>query len=65
MAIAINRVRARCTNNSLIQQPKFMEFLPHIKHHISSMPQKFHLIWSPTFAVMKMTLTTSIENLEA
>jgi hypothetical protein len=42
-----------------------MKFLPHIKHHMSSMSQKNHFIWSPTFAAMKMTNTTSIENLDA
>jgi hypothetical protein len=63
MAIAINHVRARYTNNSFIQQQKFMKFLPHIKHHMSSMPQKFYFIWSPTTTVMKKTNATSIENL--
>jgi hypothetical protein len=63
MAITINHVRARYTNNSLIQHPKFMKFLPHINNHISSMPKKFHFIWRPKFAVMKMTNTTSIQNL--
>jgi hypothetical protein len=53
IAIARNHVRTRYTNNSLIQQPKFMKVLPHIKHHMSSMPQKFHLIWSPRSSVMK------------
>jgi hypothetical protein len=65
MAIATNHVRARYTNNSLIQHQKFMKFLPYIKHHMSSMPQKLYFIWSLTFAVMKITNTTSIENLEA
>jgi hypothetical protein len=65
MAIAINHVRARYTNKSLIQQPEFMKFLPHIKHHMSSMLQKFHFIWSPTTTVMKKTNETSIENLDA
>jgi hypothetical protein len=58
-------VRARWINNSFILPPKFIKFLPHIKYHRSNMPQKFHFIWSPTFAVMKMTNTTSIENLKA
>jgi hypothetical protein len=40
-----------------------MKFLPYIKHHMSSVPQKFHFIWSPTFAVMKKTNTTSIKTL--
>jgi hypothetical protein len=65
MAIAINPMRARYTNNSLIQHPTFMKFLPHINNHISSMPPKFHFIWSPKFAVMKMTNTTNKENLDA
>jgi hypothetical protein len=65
MAIAINHVRARYTNNSLIQNPKFMKSLPHIKNHMGSIPQKLHFIWSLTFAVMKMTNATIIENLEA
>jgi hypothetical protein len=64
MAITITHVRARYTNNSLIQQLKFMKFLPHIKHHMISMTQKFHFICSPTFAVMKMTTTTNKENLD-
>jgi hypothetical protein len=42
-----------------------MKFLPDIKHHMSSMPQKFHFIWSPTFVVMKMINTTSTKNLAA
>jgi hypothetical protein len=42
-----------------------MKFLPHIKHHMSSMPQKFQFIWSPRSAVMEMTNTTSIKNLAA
>jgi hypothetical protein len=42
-----------------------MKFLPHIKHHMSSMPQKFHFIWSPTTAVMKKTNAPSIQNLVA
>ena len=41
------------TNNSLMQQPMTMKFLPHIKHHMSTMPQKFHFIWSPRSAVMQ------------
>jgi hypothetical protein len=65
MTIAINHVRARYTNNSLIQHPKLMKLLPHIKNHMVSIPQKFHFIWSHTFAVMKMTNATIIENLEA
>jgi hypothetical protein len=65
MTVAINHVRARYTNNSLIWQPPFMKFLPHIENHMSSMPQKFYFIWSPTTAVIKMTNTTIIENLEA
>jgi hypothetical protein len=64
IAFAINHVRARYTNNPLKQQPKFMKLLPHLKNHMSSMPKKIHFIWSPTSAVMKMTNTTSIENLE-
>jgi hypothetical protein len=65
IAIARNHVRAIYTNNSLIQKPKFMKFLPHMKHHMSSIPKKFHFIWSPTTLVMKKTNATSIENLEA
>jgi hypothetical protein len=65
MTIAINHVRARYTNDSLIQHPKFMKVLPHINHHMSIMTQKFHFIWSPTTAVMKKTNATSIENLDA
>jgi uncharacterized membrane-anchored protein YhcB (DUF1043 family) len=65
MIFAINHVRARYTNNSLKQQPKFMKLLSHLKHHMSSVPEKVHFIWSTTSAVMKMTNTTSIENLEA
>jgi hypothetical protein len=42
-----------------------MKLLPHITHDMSSMPQKFHFIWSPKFVDMKMTNTTSNENLEA
>jgi hypothetical protein len=63
--IAITRihVRARWINNSLLLPPKFMKFLPNIKHHRSSMPQNFHFIWSHTTAVMKKTNATSIENL--
>jgi hypothetical protein len=63
MDIAINHVRARYTNNSLIQQSKFMKLLPHIKHDMSSMSQKFHIISSSKFTVMKKTNATSIENL--
>jgi hypothetical protein len=65
IAIARIHVRARYTNKSLIKQPKFMKFLPHSKHHMSIIPQKFHFIWSPRSAVMKMTNTTSIKNLAA
>jgi hypothetical protein len=65
MAIAINHVRARYTNNSPIQNPEFMKLLPHIKNHMSSMPQKYNFILSSKFVVMKMTNTTSIENLVA
>jgi len=50
---------------SKLIKPKILKFLPHIKHHMSSMPQKFHFIWSPTTAVMKKTNTTRIENLDA
>jgi hypothetical protein len=42
-----------------------MKFLPRIKRHMSSVPQKFNFIWSPRSTVMKMTNTTSIENLAA
>jgi hypothetical protein len=31
---------------------------------MTSMPQKIHFIYSPTFVVIKMTNTTNIENLE-
>ena len=41
------------TNNSLILHPILMKFLPHINYHMSSMPQKFHFIWSPRSAVME------------
>jgi hypothetical protein len=65
MAIAINHVGARYTNNSLIQHPKFMKFLSHIKQYMSSMPQKFHFIWSSKTTVMKKINEASIENLDA
>jgi hypothetical protein len=42
-----------------------MKFLPHNKHHINSIPQKFHFIWSPRSTVIKITNSTSIKNLAA